>query len=224
MALKMMNQNILLGMICIVFVLASGASGRATSDGTAWKYCLNPGEGNCPNNAACNQYCLSRPFPGGGKGFVAVVSSSRDGGGDSGSGAMCSVIHTRVSHLHFIGFGFLQVVRIVPSGFGCVFTMVANMVAADFDGGVTVTQQVELCCFMASVPETRGRKVNIWLWFQRPEAKSHPFWAHPNMPRASALNAHLSRNFGCSTVKLALNAEDLKYLQTDRGPQHLGVA
>jgi len=40
--------------------------GRATSDGTAWKYCLNPGEGNCPNNAACNQYCLSRPFPGGG--------------------------------------------------------------------------------------------------------------------------------------------------------------
>jgi len=31
MALKMMNQNILLGMICIVFVLASGASGNKSN-------------------------------------------------------------------------------------------------------------------------------------------------------------------------------------------------
>ncbi|QCE06951.1 hypothetical protein DEO72_LG9g1965 [Vigna unguiculata] len=30
-----------------------------------------------------------------GKGFVAVVVSSRDGGGNSSSGAMCSVLHTR---------------------------------------------------------------------------------------------------------------------------------
>ena len=55
------------------------------------------------------------------KGFVAVVASSRDGGGDSGSGAMCSVLHTRVSHLHFAGFGFLQVVHTVPGNFGCVY-------------------------------------------------------------------------------------------------------
>ncbi|QCE04968.1 hypothetical protein DEO72_LG8g3010 [Vigna unguiculata] len=75
-----------------------------------------------------------------GKGFIAVVVSSRDDGGDSGSGAMCSVRHTRVSHLHFAGFGFLQVVHTVPGDFGCVFTVVANMVAADFDGGVTVTE------------------------------------------------------------------------------------
>jgi len=75
-----------------------------------------------------------------GKGFVAVVASSRDGGGDSGSGAMCSVLHTRVSHLHFAGFGFLQVVHTIPGDFGCVFTVVANMVPADFDGGVTVTE------------------------------------------------------------------------------------
>jgi len=143
-----------------------------------------------------------------------VVSSSRDGGGDSGSGAMCSVIHTRVSHLHFIGFGFLQVVRIVPSGFGCVFTMVANMVAADFDGGVTVTQQVELCCFMASVPETRGRKVNIWLWFQRPEAKSHPFWAHPNMPRFWNRGRIQKKNGAKSpyyTGEIILSYQDIHY-------------
>jgi len=50
-----------------------------------------------------------------------VVASSRDGGGDSGSGAMCSVLHTRVSHLHFAGFGFLQVVHTVPGNFGCVY-------------------------------------------------------------------------------------------------------
>ena len=42
-----------------------------------------------------------------GKGFVAVIASSCDGGGNSGSGAMCSVLHTRVSHQHFAGFGFL---------------------------------------------------------------------------------------------------------------------
>ncbi|QCD81896.1 hypothetical protein DEO72_LG2g2227 [Vigna unguiculata] len=58
----------------------------------------------------------------------------------SSAGAMCSVLHTRVSHLHFAGFGFLQVVHTVPGDFGCVFTVVANMVAADFDGGVTVTE------------------------------------------------------------------------------------
>ena len=86
-----------------------------------------------------------------GKGFVTVVASSHDSGGDSGSGAMCSVLHTRVSHLPFIGFGFLQVVRIVPGDFGCVFMVVANMVLVDFDGGVTVTKQVGLCCSIASV-------------------------------------------------------------------------
>ncbi|QCD93017.1 hypothetical protein DEO72_LG5g1087 [Vigna unguiculata] len=74
------------------------------------------------------------------KGFVVVVASSRDGGGDSGSGAMCSVLHTRVSHLHFIGFGFLQVVHTIPGDFGCVLTVVANMVPADFNGGVIVTE------------------------------------------------------------------------------------
>lgn len=31
-----------------------------------WLYCTNPGEGNCPDKNACNQYCLSKPFPGGG--------------------------------------------------------------------------------------------------------------------------------------------------------------
>jgi len=55
-----------------------------------------------------------------GKGFVVVVASSRDSGGDSGSGAMCSVLHTRVLHLQFAGFGFLQVVCTIPGGFGCV--------------------------------------------------------------------------------------------------------
>ncbi|QCE09491.1 hypothetical protein DEO72_LG10g711 [Vigna unguiculata] len=78
------------------------------------------------------------------KGFVAVAASSRDGGGDNGSSATCSVLHTRVSHLPFVGFGFLQVVRTVPGGFGCVFTTVANMVVADVDGGVTVTKQAWL--------------------------------------------------------------------------------
>ncbi|KOM58192.1 hypothetical protein LR48_Vigan11g122600 [Vigna angularis] len=46
--------------------VSTPGSRRATSDGTGWKYCLRPGEGNCPDNAACNKYCLSRPFPGGG--------------------------------------------------------------------------------------------------------------------------------------------------------------
>jgi len=108
-----------------------------------------------------------------GKGFVAVVASSRDGGGDNGSDAMCSVLHTRVSHLHFAGFGFLQVVHTVPGDFCCVFTVVANMVAANFDSGVTVTKGTDgtmlLYDFgyrdprqknesMASVIETRGQK------------------------------------------------------------------
>ncbi|QCD96576.1 hypothetical protein DEO72_LG6g1282 [Vigna unguiculata] len=108
-----------------------------------------------------------------GKGFVAVVASSRDGGGDSHSGAMCSVLHTRISHLHFTGFVFLQVVHTIPGDFGYVFTVVANMVVANFDDGVTMMEgtggTMLLYGFgsrdsrqknesMASVLKTRGQK------------------------------------------------------------------
>jgi len=107
-----------------------------------------------------------------GKGFAAVVVSSRDGGGNSSSGAMCSVLHTRVSHLHFVGFGFLQVVHTVLEIL-VVFTVVANMVAVDFDSGVTVIEGTggtmllygfgsrdprQKNEYMSSVLETRGQK------------------------------------------------------------------
>jgi len=41
--------------------------GEATSGGRTWLYCLNPGEGNCPDNATCNQHCLSLRYHGGGE-------------------------------------------------------------------------------------------------------------------------------------------------------------
>ncbi|QCD86920.1 hypothetical protein DEO72_LG3g1449 [Vigna unguiculata] len=41
---------------------------------------------------------------------------------------------------HFVLHLLILVVHTVPGDFGCVFTVVANMVAADFDGGVTMTE------------------------------------------------------------------------------------
>jgi len=64
-------------------------------------------------------------------------------------------------------------VHTVPSDFGCVFTVVANMVVADFDDGVTMTEGTGRTLllygfgsrdprqkneFMALVLETRGQK------------------------------------------------------------------
>ncbi|RDX97245.1 hypothetical protein CR513_20003, partial [Mucuna pruriens] len=62
MAFKIINLYIFLTIVCIAFVLASG---RATM-GSSWLYCMTSGEGHCPDIGACNQYCLSTRFPGGG--------------------------------------------------------------------------------------------------------------------------------------------------------------
>lgn len=100
-----------------------------------------------------------------------MAVSSRDGGGDSGSGATCSVLHTRVSHLPFAGFGFLQVAHTVPGSFGCVFTVVA----ANVDGGVIVMEQARLLVVY--------HKSALWLGSRDLRSKAILFWPHPNMSR-----------------------------------------
>jgi len=86
------------------------------------------------------------------------------------------------------------VVHIVPGDFGCVFTVVANMVAADFDGGVTVTKGTSGAMLlygfgsrgprqknesMASVLETRG---------QKPPLLASPQYASVLEPRQNTKN------------------------------------
>ncbi|KAK7334719.1 hypothetical protein VNO80_26480 [Phaseolus coccineus] len=69
MGLNMMNLKIvLLGMLCIGLVVCS--SGREMTEKNeqsdeGWLLC-SIDHGNCPDNKACNQYCLSAPYPGGG--------------------------------------------------------------------------------------------------------------------------------------------------------------
>jgi len=115
-----------------------------------------------------------------GKGFVAVVASSRDGGGDSGSGTMFTRgFRTYISLvLVFCRWCTLFLAILV------VFTVVANMVVVDFDGGVTMMEGTGGTMLLyASVLETQGKKMNLWLRFYRLEAKNHSFWPRPNMPR-----------------------------------------
>ncbi|QCD89757.1 hypothetical protein DEO72_LG4g706 [Vigna unguiculata] len=88
-----------------------------------------------------------------GKGFVAVVASSRDGGGDSGSGTMFTRgFRTYISLvLVFCRWCTLFLAILV------VFTVVANMVVVDFDGGVTMMEGTGGTMLLyASVLETQG--------------------------------------------------------------------
>ncbi|BAT93432.1 hypothetical protein VIGAN_07239300, partial [Vigna angularis var. angularis] len=65
MSLKM--NIVLLGMICIGLVVCSSAreiEKNGKSDGDLL-ICSND-EGHCPDNNACNKFCLSVPYPGGG--------------------------------------------------------------------------------------------------------------------------------------------------------------
>ncbi|KAL9321815.1 hypothetical protein ACSQ67_009868 [Phaseolus vulgaris] len=70
MGLKMMNLKIvLLGMICIGLFLSSSAreisEKNEESDAAGAGFCTMK-QGNCPDNKACNLFCLSVFFPNGG--------------------------------------------------------------------------------------------------------------------------------------------------------------
>jgi len=60
---------VLVGMLCIGLVVCSSAreisEKNGESDDEAWLFCSMT-EGHCPDKNACNKFCLSVPYPGGG--------------------------------------------------------------------------------------------------------------------------------------------------------------